>query len=148
MKINLGTQLLDLRGQTIREDMRVQLVTAYLADLLPELSEEKQKQVVKAIEEFQKPLTLWTALVQMTGANIEGLTPEETGKVFITVAGMAANKNGVAELDASAVTLLQKAIGKVYKSPIIAGQLHALLDGKNPFPEVNASGVPSDGAVA
>lgn len=148
MKINLGTELKDLRGETIREDMRVQLIAAYLADLIPELSEEKQKQISKAIEGFQKPLTLWTALVQMTGANIEGLTPEETGRVFMTVAGMAANKNGEAELDASAVTLLQKAIGKVYRSPILAGQLHALLDGKNPFPAVEPSGASSDGAVA
>lgn len=137
-KVNLGAELKDLHGETIREDMRVQLLLAVFGQAVAELPTERQEFYIKRVEEMQKPLTVWTALVQVTGAPIDGLTPEETGKVFMSVAGLALNKNGEAELEANDVTLLQKACGKVYKQPIVAGQLHALLDGKEPFSKPGA----------
>lgn len=131
---SLSALLKDFSGKALKEDTRVENLLVVIDELIQRLAPEEQMEYAKRLENFHSDLTLLTALRQMCGYAMEGITPEESGKVFTMVAAMCVSQGDEYELDSKDVTLLQKACGKAYgRRPLLFGQLEKLLDGKNPF---------------
>jgi len=132
MNIDMGHALKNFHGETLREDPRMQRVVQLLEEALAAIPDEAVRtQLIDKANGVQAELTLWNALTVVAGTPIDGMPPDEMGRLFTVVCKLP--RTGPADLDAKDIALLQKAVGKVYKNPLYAGQITALLDGKDPF---------------
>lgn len=128
MKVNVSEVFRDLDGRPLRADTSPQQVLALVSAAIAALPGESGEQLRAQLAAAAPEQTLRGVIMTVVGAGLKGMDPRELGEIYTIAARMP--KTGEIDLDPAEITLLRRAVEKVYVSPLIVGQARVILDGK------------------
>lgn len=131
MELEMSGTLKDFDGEALQADAQVKDWAQLVGEMLPKLSAEDRVKFIERVEKLGQPLTVRKAIITVLGAALDNLTPEEKMNAFKI--GAKLPKEGKAELSPEDQVLIKKLSGLVFRSPMYAGQLNLIIDGKDPY---------------
>lgn len=131
MKVDVSAVLLDFNREPLLQQPSAAGALALIRDVVQSLPPEQQHIIGDRLPELTPPVTLRAALAQALSGNVAGLAPEELVTLFQIMVKLPAQ--GEIDLYAQEIVLLQKALAATHNSPLLLGQCHALVEGKDPF---------------
>ena len=131
MELEMSGTLKDFDGEDLQADAQVKDWAQLVGEMLPKVSAEDRTKFIERVEKLGQPLTVRKAIITVLGAALDNLTPEEKMNAFKI--GARLPKEGKAEFSAEEQVLIKKLSGLVFRSPMYAGQLNMIIDGKEPY---------------